>query len=98
MTESRPQRGARTEVRASKLKLAPRGRSYMSTGRMLIALGVFLMVLGLLVTMGAKLPFRLGHLPGDIYVHGKHTTFYFPIVTCLLLSVLFSLGLWLFRR
>ena len=75
-----------------------RGYVYMSVGRMLIALGVFLVVLGLLFTVGAKLPFRLGHLPGDIYVHGKHTTFYFPIVTCLLLSVLLSLVLWLFRR
>ena len=65
---------------------------------MLIALGVFLVVLGLLVTIGEKLPLRLGRLPGDIYLHGKHTTFYFPIVTCLLLSVVLSLALWLFRR
>lgn len=70
----------------------------MSVGRMLIALGVFLVVLGLLVTIGEKLPLRLGRLPGDIYLHGKHTTFYFPIVTCLLLSVVLSLALWLFRR
>jgi hypothetical protein len=70
----------------------------MSVGRMLIALGVFLVVLGLLFTIGDKLPLRLGRLPGDIYVRGKHTTFYFPVVTCLLLSVVFSLVLWLFRR
>ena len=70
----------------------------MSIGRILIALGVFLVVLGLLFTIGAKLPLRLGRLPGDIYVRGKHTSFYFPIVTCLLLSVVLSLAMWLFRR
>jgi Protein of unknown function (DUF2905) len=70
----------------------------MSVGRMLIVLGVFLVVLGLLLTIGEKLPLRLGRLPGDIYVRGKHTGFYFPIVTCLFLSVILSLAMWLFRR
>jgi hypothetical protein len=70
----------------------------MSMGRVLIALGVFLVVLGLLFTIGEKLPLRPGRLPGDIYVRGKHATFYFPIVTCLLLSVVLSLAMWLFRR
>lgn len=70
----------------------------MGVGRMLIVLGVFLVVLGLLFTIGEKLPLRLGRLPGDIYARGKHTSFYFPIVTCLLLSVLLSLAMSLFRR
>jgi hypothetical protein len=70
----------------------------MGVGRMLIALGVFLVVLGLLFTIGEKLPLRLGRLPGDIYVRSKHTSFYFPVVTCLLLSVVLSLAMWLFRR
>ena len=70
----------------------------MSLGRMLIGIGVFLVVLGLLLTLGERLPLRLGHLPGDIYVRGKHTSFYFPVITCLLLSVVVSLVLWLFRR
>jgi hypothetical protein len=70
----------------------------MSIGRILIALGVFLVVLGLLFAIGDKLPLRLGRLPGDIYVRGKHTSFYFPIVTCLLLSVVLSFVMWLFRR
>jgi hypothetical protein len=70
----------------------------MSIGRMLIALGVFLVVLGLIVTVGERLPLRLGRLPGDIYLRSKHTTFYFPIVTCLLLSLVLSLVMWLFRR
>ena len=54
--------------------------------------------LGLLVSVGGKLPFRLGRLPGDIYIHGKNTTFYFPLVTCVLLSIVFSVILWIFRR
>ncbi len=70
----------------------------MSVGRILIGIGVILIVLGLLLTFGGKLPLRLGRLPGDVYVRGKHTTFYFPIVTCILLSVVLSLVLWLFRR
>jgi hypothetical protein len=70
----------------------------MSVGRMLVALGIILVVLGILVTIGERLPLRLGRLPGDIYVRGKHTSFYFPLVTCLLLSVVLSLAMWLFRR
>jgi hypothetical protein len=73
-------------------------RRNMSLGRILIVLGIILVVLGLLLTIGEKLPLRLGRLPGDIYVHGKYTGFYFPIVTCILLSVVLSLALWLFRR
>jgi hypothetical protein len=67
-------------------------------GRMLIALGVLLIVAGLLVTLGARLPLRLGRLPGDIVIRGKHGAFYFPIVTCLLVSVILSLLLRLLRR
>jgi hypothetical protein len=67
-------------------------------GRMLIALGVVLIVAGLLVMIGPRLPIRFGRLPGDIYVRGRHSAFYFPIVTCLLLSVLFSLVMWILRK
>jgi len=70
----------------------------MGLGRTLIALGVVLIVLGVLVTFAGRLPFRLGRLPGDIYIQGKHSSFYFPLATCLVLSVLFSLAMWLFRR
>jgi hypothetical protein len=65
---------------------------------MLITLGLVLIALGVLVTLAGRLPFRLGRLPGDIFVQGRHSTFYFPLVTCLLVSLLFSLALWLFRR
>lgn len=70
----------------------------MGIGRTLIVAGVVLIVIGLLVSLAGRLPFRLGRLPGDIYIHGKNSTFYFPLATCILLSVVFSLVLWLFRR
>jgi hypothetical protein len=65
-------------------------------GRTILVLGGLLGVLGALLYFGGKLPFRLGRLPGDIVHRGEHTTFYFPIVTCLLLSVALSLLFWLF--
>ncbi len=64
-------------------------------GRALLVLGALLVFVGALLYFGGKLPFRLGKLPGDIIHRGVHTTFYFPIVTCLVLSVSFSLLLWL---
>jgi len=67
-------------------------------GRTLITIGIALVVLGVLVTVGAKLPIRWGRLPGDIVIRGKNTTFYFPLVTSLLLSVLLSLVMWLIGR
>ena len=70
----------------------------MGFGRMLIIFGLILLVLGVLVSFGERLPIRFGRLPGDIVVRGKNSVFYFPIVTCLLLSVVLSLVMWLFNR
>ncbi len=70
----------------------------MSFGRILIALGLLMAALGALISLGEKLPIRLGRLPGDIVVRGKHSVFYFPLVTCLLISVVLSLVLWLLNR
>jgi hypothetical protein len=70
----------------------------MGVGRLLITVGVVLVVLGVLVSFAGRLPFRLGRLPGDIYIHGKNSTFYFPLATCLLLSLVFSLVMWIVRR
>jgi len=67
-------------------------------GRALLVLGALLVFVGALLYFGGKLPFRLGKLPGDIIHRGVHTTFYFPIVTCLVLSAAFSLLLWLFEH
>jgi hypothetical protein len=70
----------------------------MNLGRMLIALGLVLVAAGLLVTFAGRLPVRLGRLPGDIYIHGKSSSFYFPLTTCILLSLALSLVLWILRR
>lgn len=70
----------------------------MSFGRMLIIIGLFVLALGLIVSIGERLPIRIGRLPGDIVIRGKHSVFYFPIVTSLLISVILSLVLWLFGR
>ncbi|HEX6897590.1 MAG TPA: DUF2905 domain-containing protein [Bryobacteraceae bacterium] len=70
----------------------------MSLGRMLIVLGLIVAALGVIISLGERLPVRFGRLPGDIVVRGKHTVFYFPIVTSILLSILLTLILWLFNR
>ena len=70
----------------------------MGIGRTLILAGVALVVLGLLFMLGEKLPIRLGHLPGDFEIRGKNAVFYFPLMTCLLLSVVLSLVMWLLRK
>jgi Protein of unknown function (DUF2905) len=67
-------------------------------GRTLFFLGTLLVFVGALLYFNAKLPFRLGKLPGDIVHRGEHTTFYFPIVTCLVLSLALSLLFWLFSH
>ncbi len=64
----------------------------------MLLLGVVLTAVGALLYFGGRLPFRLGRLPGDIVHHGEHTTFYFPIVTCLVLSAILSLLFWLFAH
>ena len=70
----------------------------MSLGRLLIVAGIVLIAAGLLVSVAGHLPIRLGRLPGDIVIRGKHGSFYFPLATCLLLSLMLSLVLWLLRR
>ena len=67
-------------------------------GRLLIGAGIALIAVGLLFIVGEKLGIRLGRLPGDIRIEGPRGGFYFPIVTCLLLSGLLTLLGWLFGR
>jgi hypothetical protein len=67
-------------------------------GRMLIVAGLLIAVLGVLLTFGDRLPVRFGRLPGDIVYKGRNTTFYFPLATCIVLSVVFSLVMWLLNR
>jgi membrane protein implicated in regulation of membrane protease activity len=66
-------------------------------GKMLMALGGMVFVLGVVLTLVGRLSW-FGRLPGDLVVERGPVTFYFPIVTCVILSVVLSLLLWLFRR
>jgi hypothetical protein len=66
-------------------------------GKLLILFGVILIAVGAVLTVAGKLP-CLGRLPGDIAYKGEHFTFYFPIVTCVLVSAVLSLLVYLFRR
>jgi hypothetical protein len=72
--------------------------SLRELGKTLLALGILLVLVGTFFYFGGKLPFRFGRLPGDIVHKGEHSTFYFPIVTSLLLSVGVSLLFWLISR
>jgi len=60
-------------------------------GKLLIILGAILIAAGLLLMLFGRLHLPLGRLPGDILYRGKHTTFYFPLATSILLSVVLSL-------
>jgi hypothetical protein len=64
-------------------------------GKWLIFGGAMLAVVGLLLLVGSRLPLRLGRLPGDIAIEGRRGSFYFPVVTCVLLSVVMTLVFWL---
>lgn len=66
-------------------------------GRMIVVLGLVLVGVGLLLTVVGKVPF-IGRLPGDILIRRGNFTFYFPLATSILLSVILSLLFLLFRR
>ena len=66
-------------------------------GKSLIYLGIALVIVGLLFSLSGKIPW-LGHLPGDIYIQRERFTFYFPVTTCLLISIIITLVLYFFRR
>ncbi len=66
-------------------------------GRILTLSGLLLVGIGLFLSYGEKLKF-LGKLPGDIRIEREDFSFFFPLGTCLLISLLLSLLLWLFRR
>lgn len=69
----------------------------MNFGKGLIFLGILLILLGIFFSVGTKIPW-LGHLPGDIYIQRERYSFYFPLTTCILLSLIITLVLYLFRR
>ncbi|HEY1807293.1 MAG TPA: DUF2905 domain-containing protein [Acidobacteriaceae bacterium] len=67
-------------------------------GRVLIGIGLLIAAVGVAVLLLGKVGLPLGRLPGDIVWRGKHTTFYFPLVTCIVVSVVLSFVVWLMRR
>ena len=70
----------------------------MGIGRIFITLGAIFIGVGLLFTLAGRLPLKLGRLPGDIYLQGRHSSFFFPLTTCILVSAALSLAMWLLRR
>jgi Protein of unknown function (DUF2905) len=65
---------------------------------MLLGLGLFIVAIGLILMLLGRTNLPIGRLPGDILYRGKHTTFYFPLATSILLSVVLSLVLYLVGR
>lgn len=68
-----------------------------SFGKSLIILGLIIAAVGVLFTLAGKIPW-IGRLPGDIYVKKENFTFYFPLATSIIISLVLSLILWFFRR
>ncbi len=66
-------------------------------GKILVCLGVLLVIVGLVFWSGVGRSW-LGRLPGDFHYSRGNFSFYFPLMTCILISVVLSLLLWLFRR
>jgi ABC-type tungstate transport system substrate-binding protein len=64
-------------------------------GKWMILGGLIVAAIGGLLFIGGRLPLRLGRLPGDIAIEGRRGSFYFPVVTCILLSVVATLVMWL---
>ncbi len=67
-------------------------------GKLLLVLGGVIVLVGAALLLAARFNLPLGRLPGDIVYRGKNTVFYFPIVTCIVISVVLSLLFWIFGR
>ena len=70
----------------------------ISLGKLLLVCGGVIFLLGVVVLLAGRLNLPLGRLPGDILYRGKHTTFYFPLATSIVLSLLLSLVFYLIGR
>jgi uncharacterized membrane protein YkgB len=66
-------------------------------GKMLILLGILIMAIGFLLLIGDKIPW-VGKLPGDIIIKKEKFTFYFPLTTSILISIILSFLFWIFRK
>jgi len=70
---------------------------FFGLGKILLLVGLVIAVLGLLIMFAGKIPW-IGRLPGDIFYKGKNFTFYFPLATSLLISIILTLILWFIGR
>ncbi|HET6460726.1 MAG TPA: DUF2905 domain-containing protein [Syntrophales bacterium] len=70
---------------------------FSSFGKILIIIGVVIAGLGFLVLLGGKIPW-LGRLPGDLYFKGKNFTFYFPLATSIIISIILTIILMFISR
>ncbi|MDV5121381.1 MAG: DUF2905 domain-containing protein [Candidatus Scalindua sp.] len=66
-------------------------------GKIIIFIGLLLVAIGLVCMVGNKLPF-IGKLPGDIAIERKNYSFYFPVTTCIVISIVLSFIFWLFNK
>jgi hypothetical protein len=66
-------------------------------GKLLIILGVIISLIGLGLLFVHKIPY-IGRLPGDIFIKRDNFSFYFPVTTSILISIVLSLIFWIFRR
>lgn len=67
------------------------------SGKLFIIIGVMFLIIGAWMLWGPRVPW-LGRLPGDIRIEGKNTSFYFPVVTCIVISIVLSIIVNLFRK
>ena len=88
----------RIAVLSDAAKFWARLTSMTDLGKLLVGLGALVMGAGLVLMLLGRTSLPVGRLPGDILYRGKNTTFYFPLATSLLLSVLLSLILYLLGR
>jgi hypothetical protein len=66
-------------------------------GKMLIVMGIILVVIGIIMTVGPKIPW-IGKLPGDISVQRENFSFYFPLTTCIIISIILTFLFYLLRK
>lgn len=67
-------------------------------GKLLLVLGGVIILVGAALLLAGRFNLPLGRLPGDIVYRGKNTAFYFPLTTCIVISVVLSLIIWLLGR
>ena len=70
---------------------------FAGLGKTFIVIGLIIVLMGVIMSVWPRMPW-LGRLPGDMLIQREHSTFYFPITTCLVVSLVLSLLLWIGGR